>query len=294
MIGFDGAALLRALPFTAGAVLILIVLTFVTGMVAGRHNVVDTAWGLLFVGIGIATLVTSQGHGDPVRRWLLAAMVSVWGVRLAVHLGRRSIGKGEDPRYAQLLNKGHANPTVNAVLKVYLPQAVLAFLISAPVQVGSFESGGVRVVGGIGVLVWALGLFFEGVGDAQMERYKKWKQAQPADEVKASVMDRGLWRFTRHPNYFGDACVWTGIFLVAAERWPGVLTVPATAIMIYLLAFGSGKRNLERSMSQRPGYPEYMQRTSGFFPRPPQRAPAGPPALAPEPEDLSVIHRDRK
>jgi len=207
-------------------VVVLIAITFGVGVRIGRNNVVDTAWGLLFVGVGIASLITSQGHGDPVRRWLLVAMVSIWGLRLAVHVGRRAIGKGEDPRYEQLLSKGHTNPTVNAVLKVYLPQAVLAFLISAPLRVGSFEFGGVAVLGIIGVLLWAVGLFFEGVGDAQMERYKKWKNGQPADEVKGSVMGKGLWRFTRHPNYFGDACVWTGILLVGAERWFGVLTIP--------------------------------------------------------------------
>jgi len=291
MMGFSGDALLGALPWIAGSVVVLIAGTFMLGIRIGRHNVVDTAWGLLFVGVGIASLITSQGHGDPVRRWLLAAMVTIWGLRLAVHVGRRAVGKGEDPRYEQLLSKGHTNPTVNAVLKVYLPQAVLAFLISAPLQVGSFEFGSVGVLGIVGVLVWAVGLFFEGVGDAQMERYKEWKKTQPTEEVKGSVMDKGLWRFTRHPNYFGDACVWTGIFLVSAERWPGVLTLPATAIMIYLLTFGSGKPNLERSMVKRPGYPEYMQRTSGFVPLTPKKDPAGPAAKQPDPADISIVKR---
>ncbi|MDQ1752481.1 MAG: hypothetical protein QOE71_3537, partial [Pseudonocardiales bacterium] len=107
-------------------------------------------------------------------------------------------------------------------------------------------------------------------GDWQLERFKAQKARGELD--KGALMDRGLWRYTRHPNYFGDACVWVGIFLVAVERWPGVLTIFAPAIMIYLLAFGSGKRVLERSMARRPGYREYMERTSGFLPRPPKRA----------------------
>lgn len=290
-MGFSGDALLGALPWIGGTVAVLIVLTFAVGVAGKRHSVVDTAWGLLFVGIGLATLITSQGHGDPVRRWLLAAMVVLWGSRLAVHIGRRSIGKGEDPRYEELLGKGHANPTVNAALKVYLPQAVLALLIAAPVQVGSFEHGSVGLLAVLGVVVWAVGVFFESVGDAQMERYKKWKKAQPTQEVQGSVMDKGLWRFTRHPNYFGDACVWWGIFLVAAEHWPGVLTLLAPAVMTYLLTQGSGKKNLERSMAKRAGYPEYMQRTSGFVPLPPKHEPAGPAAKQPGAADISIITR---
>lgn len=281
MTGFSGNAFLHALPWTAGTVLVIILITFGFAQVTGRNNQVDTAWGLMFVGAGAAAFLASSGDGDDVRRVLLLAMVAIWGLRLAWHVGRRSIGKGEDPRYAELLHKGHANPTVNAVVKIFAPQALLAFVISAPLQVGAFEFGSVGVVGGIGVVVWAVGVFFETVGDAQMERYKAWKRAQPKDEVEASVMDRGLWRYTRHPNYFGDAAVWTGIFLVAAERWPGVLTLPALAIMIFLLTAGSGKKNLERSMVKRPGYREYMQRTSGFFPLPPRKQPPGPNSRPP-------------
>ncbi|MDQ1721331.1 MAG: hypothetical protein QOI26_1065, partial [Pseudonocardiales bacterium] len=121
----------------------------------------------------------------------------------------------------------------------------------------------------VGMLSWIVGVLFEGVGDWQLERYRR---AKASGVDIGPVMDRGLWRYTRHPNYFGDACVWLGIFCVSAERWPGVLTVFSPVIMVYLLAFGSGKRVLERSMASRPGYREYMARTSGFLPRPPRRA----------------------
>ncbi|MGI8667357.1 MAG: DUF1295 domain-containing protein, partial [Jatrophihabitans sp.] len=124
----------------------------------------------------------------------------------------------------------------------------------------------------IGVALWIVGALFEGIGDWQMEKYKADKKA---GKDVGEVMDTGLWHFTRHPNYFGDACVWLGIFCVSAERWPGVLTIFSPAIMVYLLAFGSGKRVLERSMAKRAGYRDYMSRTSGFVPLPPKRA-AGP------------------
>jgi steroid 5-alpha reductase family enzyme len=276
--GFDSAAFLAALPWTGGAVAAVAVVTFAAARAAGRWNVVDTAWGLFFVAAGVTAAITSAGHGDTGRRWLLAGLVTVWGLRLAVHVGRRSAGRGEDPRYTDLLQRGLPSPLANAVLKVFLPQAALAFVIAAPLQVGPFESGPLGPLAIAGVAVWAVGLFFEAVGDAQLDRYRRWKQSQPADQVRGSVMDRGLWRYTRHPNYFGDACVWWGMFLVAAEHWPGVLTIPAPLIMTYLLTFGSGQRNLERTMSQRPGYPEYMRRTSGFFPWPPKSGTADPQA----------------
>jgi steroid 5-alpha reductase family enzyme len=287
--GFAGHAFASALPWTAVAVAAVGAAAFAVAKAAGRWNVVDTAWGLFFVAAGGAAAITSAGHGDTARRWLLLVMVACWGLRLAVHVGRRSVGKGEDPRYTELLSRGAASPTVNAIARVFVPQAVLAFLISAPLQVGPFEAGPVGPVAITGVVIWAAGLFFEGVGDAQMERYKKWKRAQPKDSVRGSVMDAGLWRYTRHPNYFGDACVWWGMFLVAAEHWPGILTIPAPLIMTYLLTRGSGKRNLERSMVKRPGYPEYMRRTSGFFPWPPKAEPAGPDAARPQRSDISLL-----
>ena len=116
-----------------------------------------------------------------------------------------------------------------------------------------------------GVALWCVGVCFEAVGDAQLERFRR----DPAN--RGMVMDRGLWRYTRHPNYFGDACVWWGIFLVAAERWPGALTVGAPVVMTLLLTVGSGVRVLERHMAGRPGWDDYAARTSRFVPLPPKR-----------------------
>ncbi|MBV9820678.1 MAG: DUF1295 domain-containing protein, partial [Actinobacteria bacterium] len=157
---------------------------------------------------------------------------------------------------------------------VYGLQGVLVLLVSAPVLVGSFERDGLGPLAVVGVLLWLVGLFFEAVGDWQLDRYQRDKAAgkSAAGRPVHQVLDTGLWRYTRHPNYFGDACVWLGIFCVSAERWPGVLTVFSPVIMVYLLAFGSGKRVLERSMADRPGYRDYMARTSGFVPLPPRRS----------------------
>jgi steroid 5-alpha reductase family enzyme len=265
MSSFDGSAFAATLPWAAGAVTGVLLLTFAAAKVAGRHSVIDTAWGLLFVAIAVVVFVRSSGSGDDLRRWLLLASTGLWGLRLAVHIGRRSVGKPEDPRYEKLLAKAPGNPDLYALRMVYLLQGLLAFVVAAPILVGGFERGAVGVVAWAGVLLWAVGVFFEAVGDAQLEAWRR----DPAN--RGGVVDVGLWRYTRHPNYFGDACVWWGIFLVAADAWPGVLTVFAPVLMTLLLTKGSGARILEKHMSGRPGWAEYAARTSPFLPRPPHR-----------------------
>jgi steroid 5-alpha reductase family enzyme len=261
--GFDTSRFLINIGAVAVVLLIVLFITYLASRKAKRHNVIDTTWGLLFCCATIVSFTSSSGHGDTARRWLLLIMTLIWGLRLAVHVGRRSIGKGEDLRYEQMLrDRGQ----LQTIAMVYGLQGLLALVISAPQQIGTFETGGLTVVAYLGVAVWIVGVLFETVGDSQLEQFKADKSN------KGTVMNRGLWRYTRHPNYFGDACVWVGIFLVSAERWPGVLSIVSVAIMIYLLAFGSGKKVLERSMAKRPGYAEYMKATSGFIPLPPRKA----------------------
>jgi steroid 5-alpha reductase family enzyme len=252
------------LPLTAAAIAFVSLATFVISRVVDRHNVIDAAWGLMFAAAALVVFIASASYGDDLRRWLLLLMPVLWGLRLAQHIGRRSVGKGEDPRYEALLRKAKGNPDLYALRMIYLLQAVLVFIISAPIQVGVFESGAVGVIGWIGLAVWLVGVFFEAVGDHQMESFRR----DPAN--KGKVIDGGLWRYTRHPNYFGDACVWWGIFLVAAEQWPGALTVFAPVIMTLLLTRGSGARILELQLRTREGWVEYAARTSGFFPLPPK------------------------
>jgi steroid 5-alpha reductase family enzyme len=264
-VSYDWSAFGANLGWSALGVLVVLAATFVASKIAGKHSVIDTAWGLLFCAVAIATFVASSGIGDPLRRWLLLALPVLWGLRLAVHIGRRSIGKPEDPRYEQLLAKAKGNPDLYALRSIYLLQGLLALVIAAPILVGGFEASSVGVVAWLGVALWAVGVFFEAVGDAQMERWR----ADPAH--KGKVIDVGLWRYTRHPNYFGDACVWWGIFLVAADAWPGVVTVFAPVLMTLLLTKGSGARILERHMAGREGWDEYAARTSMFFPLPPRQ-----------------------
>ncbi|MBE7186670.1 DUF1295 domain-containing protein [Jatrophihabitans endophyticus] len=264
MTSFDTSAWAATLGYCAAAVVVLLAITFVVSKIAGKHSVVDTTWGLLFVGVAVVVFFCSSGHGDPLRRWLLLILPVVWGLRLAYYTGKRSIGKPEDPRYEELLDKQPGGGDLYALRMIYGLQGLLAYVIAAPIMVGGFEYHAVRVLAWIGVAVWLVGLFFESVGDAQMQRFR----ADPSN--KGKLIDSGLWRYTRHPNYFGDACIWWGIFLVAADSLPGVATIFGPIIMTLLLTLGSGARTLEKSMSKRDGWDEYAARTSMFVPLPPR------------------------
>jgi steroid 5-alpha reductase family enzyme len=267
MTAFAAAACGAALIANLIAALIWAVTAWLLARRLGRVNIIDTLWGPGFGLIAVVTVVTAllTGTGNGVRQIVLTVLVLAWGTRLGWHVGRRGAGQGEDPRYAELLRK-HGGPTARAAWRfVYLPQLVTLYVVSLPVQIGMFTGPPVGPLGWLGAAVAVTGIAFETIGDAQMNRFK----ADPAN--KGRLIDVGLWRCTRHPNYFGDACLWTGIYLIAAEHWPGMLTIVSPVLMTYLLAFGTGKRLLERSMANRPGYADYMRRTSGFIPLPPRK-----------------------
>jgi steroid 5-alpha reductase family enzyme len=250
---------------SAGAVLVLMLLAFRAGQLLGRHNVADVAWGASFALVALVALANSAGRGQDLRRDLLAAATVIWGLRLATHILLRSRGAGEDPRYAAMLGKAKGNKGWAALRLIYLPQGALIWVISLPVQVGMYAARPLVPLQVIGGLLWLCGMFFETVGDRQLERFK----ADPAN--RGTIMDRGLWRYTRHPNYFGDAAVWWGIFLIGCGSWASLATIFAPLLMTYLLIWGSGKRLTEkRMMRNRPGYAQYAARTSGFIPLPPR------------------------
>ena len=266
MAGFPWAAFLLALPFTALAVVVVLGGTFLLALRLRRHAVVDVAWGLGFAAVALVAYVASAGRGDVVPRTLALGLTIVWGARLAVHIGLRQRGKGEDPRYEELMSRAHGHPNLFALQRVYLTQGAVMWFVSLPVQVTMFERGGPNLLTWLGVLVWVVGFAFESIGDRQLTRFRN----DPSS--KGRVLDTGLWRYTRHPNYFGDACVWWGLSLVAFASWPGVLTVLSPLAMTWLLAKGTGKPLLEKDMSsRRPGCADYVRRTSGFVPLPPRR-----------------------
>jgi len=251
---------------TAGSVAVLLFMhgiTFAIGRRIGRYNVVDVTWGLGFV--GVAAVAAVLGSGDVFRRLLLLILVAVWGLRLAWHMVRASAGKGEDPRYEKLM-RGDFSPG-RVLRKIFLIQAAATWFVSLPLQLSAVLGPTPRMLLPVlvaGVALWVVGVFFEAVGDHQLRRFK----ADPAN--KGVVMDRGLWAWTRHPNYFGDSCVWWGLWLASIAGWISLVTVASPILMTYFLVYATGARLLEKHMKDRPGFAEYRSRTSFFIPRPPR------------------------
>ncbi|MGW2224238.1 DUF1295 domain-containing protein [Streptomyces formicae] len=253
------------LAVAAGAALVVLLVAFAVGLRTGKHRVVDVAWGAAFTAVAAVSYGMSAGHGDPGRRLLVTALTAIWGLRLAVHIAWRGRGHGEDPRYERMLAKAPGSRAAYAFRMVYLLQAALVWLVSLPVQAAGYVRGPMGPIALVGTALWLTGLVFEAVGDHQLARFK-------ADEThRGRIMDRGLWSWTRHPNYFGDFCVWWGLFLLVCDApAAAAATVVGPVTMSLLLTRGSGKALLERHMAERPGYAAYVRRTSGFFPRPPR------------------------
>jgi steroid 5-alpha reductase family enzyme len=263
MIAASGTALGTA----AITIVALMLVTWVVSLVLRNASIVDIVWGFGFVCVAWAVRLTVD-DGLPARQWLLVAMTSIWGLRLAGYLFWRNRGHGEDYRYRAMRKRYGDRFGVVSLVTVFAFQGLMMFVVSLPVQLGQVDdTPDLGVLAALGVAVWLVGLGFETIGDTQLARFK----ADPANA--GTVMDRGLWRYTRHPNYFGDACVWWGIGLVAAETGSAAWTLVGPLLMTVLLRRVSGVTLLEKSLvKRRAGYVEYVERTSPFFPRPPRRA----------------------
>lgn len=245
-------------------VVVLLAAVFGVALAQKRHAVIDAAWGLGFVFIAAITFLASVGDADGGRRWLMLVLTSVWGLRLAGFITWRARDGKEDPRYRDMLAGAPGSRNLYAIRRVYLPQGAVMVFVSLPIQVAMYSQSALGWLAWLGAAVWLVGMVFETVGDAQLAAFK----GNPAN--RGQVLNTGLWRYTRHPNYFGDAMVWTGLFLVAADSWPGVLTVLSPVLMYWALAHKTGKPLTEQRMDSRPGYREYVTSTSGFFPLPPK------------------------
>jgi steroid 5-alpha reductase family enzyme len=250
------------LAFTAAAMLLLWLLS----LRLRDASIVDIWWGPGFAAIAAFSFAVGPG-GDPVRAKLIVLLATLWGLRLGAYLFWRNAGRGEDYRY-QAMRRRHGEAFGRASLRlVFGFQGLLMWLISLPLQVAQTggTTGGLVALDLIGTLFFCVGLAFESLGDLQLARFK-------ADAGNAGrVMDRGLWRYTRHPNYFGDCVVWWGLWLVACGAPGGVYTIVSPLLMTYLLLRVSGVALLERGLVKRkPAYADYIARTSAFFPLPPR------------------------
>lgn len=251
---------------SAGAIVALMVVTWVVSVVIKDASIVDIIWGAGFVLVAWVAFFTGDGYDG--RKWLITLLASAWGLRLSTYLYIRNHGKGEDYRYQAMRRHWGPRFPIISLFTVFGLQGVLMFVISMPLQVaqlsGTPES--LTWVDYLGAAAFTIGLGFEAVGDFQLARFK----ADPANAGK--VMNRGLWRYTRHPNYFGDAVLWWGLFLIAAARPANLVVIFSPIIMTVLLTRVSGVPLLERSLAKRrEGYADYIARTSSFVPLPPRR-----------------------
>jgi steroid 5-alpha reductase family enzyme len=268
---FDWSVYLSALV----PMLALVVATWVLSVVKRNVAIVDSIWGPLFL-VAALTFAWTAPHWDAPgstmlaphaqdRRWLVLVLVALWALRLAGYITWRNWGHEEDRRYQAIRARNEPGFTWKSLYLVFVFQALLAWVVALPLLGAMLGPAPLGWLDYAGVALWAVGVFFETVGDAQLARFK----ADPAN--RGRVMDRGLWRYTRHPNYFGDFCVWWGFYLIAlsAGAWWSII---GPLIMTALLMKYSGAGLLEKDISQRrPEYAEYIRRTSGFFPRPPRR-----------------------
>jgi steroid 5-alpha reductase family enzyme len=233
--------------------------TWVLSLPLHNVSIVDSLWSLLFILAGWTYAMSSSSPLD-CRALLALTLVTVWGLRLSVYITWRNRGHGEDPRYRAIRARNEPYFSFKSLYLVFGLQAVLAWIISLPLLGASLSARPLGLFDAAGALAWLLGFTFEAGGDWQLARFK----ARP--ENRGRVMDRGFWRFTRHPNYFGDFCVWWGLYLIAASGgawWSFV----GPLLMSVLLMRVSGVTLLEKTISQRrPEYLDYVKRTNAFFP----------------------------
>ena len=249
--------LIDILTTSAGVIAAMMLTVWLISLVLKDTSIVDLIWGLGFVLVGWTAFLVAESD-----RWLLPLLTSIWGLRLSIYLTWRNHGRPEDYRY-QAMRKRHGSsfPLVS-VLTVFGLQGVVMWVVSLPIQAGVIGTDSIWHWLLIpGVVLWATGLFFESVGDWQLARHK----ANPANA--GQVLDTGLWRYTRHPNYFGDFVVWWGLYLIAVANSGAWWTVIGPIVISVFLMRVSGVTLLEKSLKQtKPQYGEYMSRTNAFFP----------------------------
>ena len=233
-------------------------------IVRADASVVDPIWGPAFALLALAVALARPAPGAGV--WLVLALTSCWGLRLGLHLTRRKLAEpGEDRRYGAIRARDPASFWWRSLIVVFAVQGFAIAVVGLPIELLPDGHRSLGALAPVGLGVGVLGLGFEAVADEQLRRFKR------APDNAGAVMDRGLWRYSRHPNYFGDACVWWGIWLLALSAGSPIWSVVGPLAMTWLLARGSGKPTLERDIAERrPGYARYVETTSGFVPLPPR------------------------
>lgn len=251
---------------TALVVLAMVLLLWLISIPLRDISIIDMAFSTLIVALLlVAYRVTGASGGIP---GLILVLVFIWAARMSIYLVHRNWGHGEDPRYSRLRTWAPEGWRFHwlSLRQVFLLQGSVIWVLTLPQQIAMVTGSVVEfgVLAAIGVGLWCLGFFFETVGDLQLSQFK----AEPAN--RGQVLNTGLWRYTRHPNYFGELCQWWGLFVIALEApwaWCGIV---GPIIYSWLVINVTGQRTLDKKMTrEKPEYAEYVRRTSGLMPRPP-------------------------
>lgn len=260
-----------ALAGLAGLALIagLALLTWLASLRRRDASLADRAWPA-FIG-GAALVYAALLPASGLRSIAMVLLAVAWALRLGIYITRRNRGHGEDRRYQQMRERNQPHFGLKSLYLVFGLQAVLGWIVTAPLLAGLAGARPFGWLDAVGALLAAFGIVFETIADAQMARFK----SHPAQ--RGRLMDRGLWHYSRHPNYFGEACVWWGLCMMAvsASGWAGAWSVVSPALMTLLLLRVSGVGLLEKDIGERrPAYRNYIARTNAFFPGPPRKDPA--------------------
>ncbi len=236
---------------------------FIISLIVKRNDIADIAWGLGYVLLVIFFLLSEIGSA---RFYLVSSLVILWGFRLAFHVAYRNKGKKEDSRYARWRQEWGKIFYIRSYLQVYLFQGLLLILVASPVILtASHAQSSLGLLDYMGVVVWLIGFYFEAVGDYQLLKFIK----NPVN--KGKIMTKGLWRYTRHPNYFGEVTMWWGIFLIAVNSSSGLWALISPLTITILILFVSGIPLLEKKYEGNVEFDEYKKRTSAFFPLLPKK-----------------------
>jgi len=240
-------------------------LAWVVSVLVQNVSFVDSLWSLFFLAAAMLFALDAGTLGE--RAVVVLVLVAAWALRLSLHITIRNWGAGEDYRYQKIRQNNEPGFVVKSLYIVFGLQGVLAWIIAAPLLPAIQQEAALNIFDAVAIALWTVGFVFEAVGDYQLRVFKKDTSAS------GRVLDTGLWRYTRHPNYFGEFCIWWAfwLFAVAAGAW---WTIFAPLLISFLLLKVSGVAMLEKTIGKRrPAYAEYVSRTNAFFPGPPRQAP---------------------
>lgn len=241
-------------------VLLYFAIFFVIAVLKENNSIVDIGWGLGFVYTANVALYLSGNYNF--RSFIVTLIVTIWGLRLSYHIFKRNVGKGEDFRYAKW-RENWDHFYLKSFFQIFMLQGILLFIISLPViKIISSPYLGLELLDFIGLFVWGIGFAFESTADKQLKEFKE----KPASKKDGHVMKEGLWKYSRHPNYFGETLIWWGVYIIALTVSGGWKFIISPILISYLLIFVSGVPLLEKHYADDEEYQKYAEKTNKFFP----------------------------